>query len=233
VPYALPSEVPLYLEELGAVSIRYSQAPPQRQGKNLVYPTYRNFMYERMILTKKNKDLAWFLLKASNFIENKNDPDANTVIRIHNPEKNVLDKASEVKRIAQIDVLLMNEDSKVYNLESMRKIADRFGVDIENFKEEAAGFTIREAVIEADNKKNPDFNIATLLKFAKSLKKVKVEEEITEDPADTKYTQAQLSVMYPAQLNPISEELKTQKVPAVTKSIQIAQILEAQKLVEA
>lgn len=229
VPFALPSEVPIYLKELGAVSIRYSPGSPQRQGKELVWPTYRNFMYDRMILTKKNRDLAWFLLIASNFVENKNDPDSNRVIRIYDPEKNILDKASEVKRIAQIDVLLMNEESSVYNIGSMQNIADRFGVNIENFKVEAAGFTIREAVIDADNKKNPDFNIKALLKYAKGLKVV---EKDPEDTGDKKYTQDELSIMFPPELALISDKLRTQKVPAVKKVEQIRQILEAQKILE-
>ena len=43
-PYALPTEIPMYLEESGAVSIKYSQYPPQRRGKEIIYPTTKNFM---------------------------------------------------------------------------------------------------------------------------------------------------------------------------------------------
>ena len=223
VPFALPTSVPIYLEEMGAVSIRYSPSPPQREGKELIYPTYRNFMYERLILTEKNKDLAWFLLKASNFIED-GDSSSKKVMRIHNPEKNLEDKASEVKRIAKVDALLMNEDSLLYNKASLQEIADQFGIDIKNFKKEAAGYTIREAIIEADNKRNPDMNIKAFLEIADEMVRQKEKQKLI----GIQYKKEDLDAMYPTQLNPISDSYKTQKMPQVTKNAQVTQILEAQ-----
>jgi len=227
VPFALPTAVPLYLDSMGAVEIRYSKAPPQKQGKSLVYPTFRLFMYERMILTKQNKDLAWFMLKATNFIGD-GDIGSKNVIRIYNPEKNVLDKASEVKRIAKVDALLMNDDSPVYNIASMRTIADNFGVDIKDYNLEAAGFTIREEVINADNSKNPDFNIKKLLAFADTL--TKKNKKVVEEPKEKehRYSRDELAVMYPAEINPISDKFGTEKPTKVKKEEQINQILEAQ-----
>ena len=237
VPFALPSSVPVYLETLGAVSVRYSDAPPQRQGKNLVYPTYRNFMYERLILTKKNKDLAWFILKATNFIEG-GDPGSKKVMRIYDPQKNILDKASEVKRIAKVDALLMNEDSHVFNIEALRDIADKFGVDIKEFGVEAAGFVIREAVIDADNKNNPEFNIKKLLDYADKIvtaqkKKKKEEEELIDNGEGVKdkyYSEEELTAMVQTELNIVSDKLETLKVPRCKKIEQIALILKAQVL---
>jgi len=239
VPFALPTEVPLYLDTLGSISIRYSKAPPQKQGKNIVYPTYRNFMFERMILTEKNKDLAWFILKATNFIEG-GDPSSKKVMRIYNPQKNVLDKASEVKRIAKVDALLMNEDSHVFNEDSLRTIADKFGIDTKDFGVEAAGFVIREAVIDADNNNNPDLNIKKLLEFVekiavvqkKELKQAKEAEE-NKDPDEPKekyHSEEELSVMFQAELNALSVSLGTRKVPQCKKTEQIALILKAQVL---
>lgn len=246
VPFALPTEVPVYLDTLGAVSIRYSKAPPQLVDRKLVYPTFRNFMYERMIITEKNKDLAWFILKATTFVEG-GDPGNKKVIRISNPQKDILEKASEVKKIARVDALLMNDDSHVFNIVSLRQIADKFGVDIKDYETEAAGFTIREAVIEADNAKSPHFNINILLEYIEKMpKKPRVEpEEVKEEvqPEEVKeekplspyvfgselYNREELELLYPAELNPISDEFKTAKVPSVTKAKQIDLILEAKK----
>jgi len=233
VPFALPNEVPVYLDSLGAVSIRYSKEAPQRHGKEIVYPTYRNFMYERMILTEKNKDLAWFILKATTFIQGGN-PSSNKVIRISNPEKSVLDKASEVKRIAKVDALLMNEDSEIYNMESLRNISDKYGIDIKDFDVEAAAFTIREAVIDAENSNSPDLSIKRFLNF---IGRMGVDERRDERDRIKKekmtalpvmYNQDQLAGMGHTQRNDISKILETQKPPQCTKLEQIKQILEAQ-----
>jgi len=236
VPFALPNEVPIYLDTLGAVSIRYSKEAPQRHGKEIVYPTYRNFMYERMILTENNKDLAWFILKATTFIQG-GDPSSKKVIRISNPEKTVLNKASEVKRIAKVDALLMSEVSEVYDKDTLRIIADKFGVDIKDYDVEAAAFTIREAIIDADNSNNPDFNIQKFLNFVKRILQDEKREKKAQERIEAKlaakermvrYSQDELAAMGFSQMNPISKKLGTLMVPKVTKIVQIQQILAAQ-----
>lgn len=67
---ALPVEVPYYDDEMGATLVRYSTTPPQKTpAGNLTWSTKYLEFREMMTITDKQKDLAWFLLFASNLIK--------------------------------------------------------------------------------------------------------------------------------------------------------------------
>jgi hypothetical protein len=67
---ALPVEVPYYDDEMGATLVRYSTTPPQKTpAGNLTWATKYLEFREMMTITDKQKDLAWFLLFASNLIK--------------------------------------------------------------------------------------------------------------------------------------------------------------------
>jgi len=69
-PVALPVEVPWYDDELGATLIRYSPNPPRRNGEGKLTWTLKYLEFnETLAVTDKQKDLAWFLLFASNLIK--------------------------------------------------------------------------------------------------------------------------------------------------------------------
>lgn len=69
-PIALPATIPFYDDEMGAVTIRYSTAPPQRTPNNTFTWTTKYIQFREMLtLTDKQKDLAWFLLFASNLVQ--------------------------------------------------------------------------------------------------------------------------------------------------------------------
>lgn len=66
---ALPSEVPYYDSKVGAMSIRYSKMPPRRESENrLSWDTRHIMLEETMVIGERDKDLAWFLLYASDLI---------------------------------------------------------------------------------------------------------------------------------------------------------------------
>ena len=109
VPFALPTEFPIYLNELGAVSVKYSEYPPQRSGNRIVWPPTRNFIEERLTLTKQKRDLAWFLIKATKFVKAEGNEDALTWI--DDPNSEIIEQASKVKRTVKIDKLLLDDES--------------------------------------------------------------------------------------------------------------------------
>jgi hypothetical protein len=67
---ALPIEVPFYDEDMGATIIRYSTTPPQRNPNgSLQWATKYLELRENMTIDEKKKDLAWFMLFASNLVK--------------------------------------------------------------------------------------------------------------------------------------------------------------------
>ena len=67
---ALPVTIPYYDDELGATVIRYATSPPEKtdSGKTSWSTKYIEFR-GNIVITDKQKDLAWFLLFASNLVE--------------------------------------------------------------------------------------------------------------------------------------------------------------------
>lgn len=220
--FALPTEIPVYLDEMGAVSVRYSEFSPVRQGKTITYPTTRLFMDKVMYITDKEKDKAWFLLKATNFVRNDNNPKA--FMWVDDPQRAMAKQAGDVKRIAKVDALLMNEESKLYNKKAMQFIADTFGIEIGQLDVESSAYTIREKILSGDKTNNPEMNIDKFMEVAGRLI----------NRAKT-YTKEELEILAkdnPKELNAISRDLGTPYVPKCTREQQIEYILNP-NLVEA
>jgi hypothetical protein len=67
---ALPVEIPYYDDEIGATTIRYATSNPiKNQHGNFTWATKYIDFQETLTITDKQKDLAWFLLFASNLIK--------------------------------------------------------------------------------------------------------------------------------------------------------------------
>lgn len=218
-PVDLPTVMPIYLDSLGAVSIRYSKTPPERKGESVTFSGNRLFVYENMLLTKKEKDLAWFILKATNFVKSETNKSSSAFLRIEDPKKEVEQKASEVKRIVKVDQLLMNEDSPVYNKESLQYIADKFGVDIKGHDLESAGFLIRETVINGEKGKNPDVNIDRLLSLVAKLSNNMVDAR--------KYSKEELDSMPKDVINELSKKRGLPYPPKCTREAQTEKLIES------
>lgn len=67
---ALPVEIPYYDDEIGATTIRYATSNPiKNQHGNFTWATKYIEFQETLTITDKQKDLAWFLIFASNLIK--------------------------------------------------------------------------------------------------------------------------------------------------------------------
>lgn len=243
-PIALPVEKPIYLDSLGSISVKYSKEPPQRQGDSVTYPSNRLLVYEKLMLTRKDKDLAWYLLKASNFVIEDGSESIAAFLRIEDPKAEVRKKAGEIKLIAQVDAYLLRDDSPLFNQKAMQMIADRFGFELENDDLEIVAYELRQNIIAAHESKNPDVNVPNFIKFAKKLeanlsggkpkkeekKEAKVEDE-NKEPSGT-YNQEQLGAMTQQERNVVAEKFGIRKSPPATKIEQIGEILDKQKNLE-
>lgn len=231
VPFSLPLSIPLYLESMGAVSIRYSEASPQRSGKLVTYPRNRKFIYDALLIKPTEKDLAWFIIKVSNFVK-QNESDSG-FLYLEDPEKELGLKADEVRSVAKVDMLLMNEDSLLYNMEAIKFFADKFAIDIKDYRLETASFIVREAIMAAEKTKNPDFNISVFLKAAEKYQKgisKKKEKELEDiEIPDGGFTIEELGQMEQVKLNQVSRKYGTKYPPHCKKPEQISLIMEKQE----
>jgi hypothetical protein len=230
VPYALPVEIPLYIDSIGAVSVRYSEYPPQRQGKNLTWPVTKLFVEDRITLRENQLDKAWYLLYATKFVRNEGNGKA--FMWIDDPNEAIKVQAGSVKRMAQVDMYLTNESSALYNELAIRTIADKYGIDIKDHDLEIAAYVVRDAIVKGDEKKNPDVNIDNFLAFAKTLelklKKKDPKKEETDIQLPEEITVEWLNGLEQKELNAVSKKLGTKTPPQVNRLDQTAQIMELQ-----
>ena len=225
-PFALPVEIPVYLESLGAISIRYSKSAPQRNGKIVTYPNNRLFIEDIKVLRETDKDLAWYLLMATKFVILNPDDKAEVqdkihgILKIYNPGKEQKVKAGNLKRIAQVDNYLLNEDSLIYNKESLQRIGDLFGIKT-NDDIELSALTIRESVLSGEEGKNPDVNIDRFLEIA---------TEMADVAGLGTFTRIELDKMSQKELTLISKKLGTRRPPQCTRLVQTDEILAKQEV---
>jgi hypothetical protein len=171
-PIALPVVNPMYIEPLGAINVRYSRSAPQRSndGKMITYPGARLLVYDKMILTEREKDLAWYMLEATEFIEKEGVHNPAAFLKIHDPKKEVKEKISKLKRDALVDSYLLRDDSLLFNDESLTAIADRFGIELDGKNpKEINAYILRDAIVKGEESRNSDINIDLFIDFAKKM----------------------------------------------------------------
>lgn len=235
-PIALPTEYPFYLDSMGAINVRYSKGAPQRQGKSIIYPVNKLFVSNFLTVTRANKDFAWILFEVSNFVrmDGKEDLGNAAFLKIDDPKEEIRGKASEVKRIAQVDSYLMFDDSIILNKQSLQLIADKFGIDIEKSDSvEMSAYLIREDILAGDKTKNNDVNSVLFLDFAKKLKnKLNKTAGVVDPPTNLRalgeYTSEYLENLSQKDRNNVAKKLEVKMCPPITKVDQIAEILEKQ-----
>lgn len=165
-PIALPTEMPMYIDGIGAISIRYSQYTPQRHDKIVTYPGRPRLYGETLLLSKGEKDFAWFLLIATNFVRRGDKNDKSGIYDIFNPVKELKVKSKEVKRRFEVEKLLSDETSPYYNLDALTMFADKFGINTDKMDVDLAAYTVREQVFAGEDNNNPAVNVQKFVEYA-------------------------------------------------------------------
>lgn len=115
-PIAIPMNVSVYDPSLGSIEIRYSKRPPVKAGNNLIWSRDGDsLMFETMSLTDKQLDLAWFLLKASDYVEKG-------IIKLVDKDLEFEGTFDSIKRQADAASLLFNDNVTLENLEVIASI---------------------------------------------------------------------------------------------------------------
>lgn len=228
-PFALPMEISIYTEEWGAVNVRYSKYSPSRNGKIVTYPTNRLLVGKTLLIKKEEKDLAWFLLLATKFVERDDINKETGIFKIYNPTTELKSKAEEVKRIASLDKYLSSSDSPIYTKELLIVIADRLGVEIDDSDLMLSAYQIRESVLAGDRANNPGLNIKAFEAIVEEVAPKEVYTPLVDVNnvvvPEEGYSAEQLSVMTQLERNALSKHLGTSYPPSCKKTVQIAEIL--------
>lgn len=234
VPYSLPVEVYLYLDSMGSVSVRYSKnAPIYTDGKQYTYVNNRIFIEDRLHLTEEQIDLAWFILKATKFVElvDKDgtpikEQGSNRFLRIDNPLYRVKKETSKLKKIAKLDSLIYFDDSPLYDLDTVKRVANQLGVTVQLDHIDIAVHQLRSAIMKGEETNNPDVNIDKFVAAASRLAKVDYPTEWDGKIPEEGFKEIQLRALNYAELNRLSDHLGTKKPPKCNKETQIKEILE-------
>lgn len=70
-PIALPMVANVYLSDLGSVQIRYSRNPPIVNDNRVIWQNGNDLFFDTKSIGEDEMDLAWFYLKASDFLKKK------------------------------------------------------------------------------------------------------------------------------------------------------------------
>ncbi len=224
--YALPSVLNIYIEEFGAITIRYSPNVPTRTDKTVTYIPARIFIEDLLVIPKKNKDLAWFIIEASNYVaESREKVQGSKFLYLDDPVKDVEVHGQDLRKYVKLDYYLLDEDSPVYNKKDIIFIADKFGFTINEGSLLASATLLRDSIISAEKNGNPDITIPNVITAIKKLiAKNNIEDDLPESPYDLET----LKSLSQKSLNLISDKMGTQKVPRVKRSKQVELILEKQ-----
>ena len=70
-PMSLPMTTSIYDEEVGSISVRYSSNAPQKVDNRIIWQRNKetDLFFDTMSISIKQLDLAWFLLRATNYLE--------------------------------------------------------------------------------------------------------------------------------------------------------------------
>lgn len=176
VPFALPVEVYIDLPSLGRVGVRYSETAPILVDKNYVYTGNRLLIYDRIQVKDTQIDLAWYLIKACDFVEVTDvegnlltERGGNRFLKIDNPIVEVKAKASENKKIASLDRYIYLDDSPIYNIDAANHLARQFGIEIDARTVDMAMHQIRSAVLAGESTRNPNINIERFVTYVKQM----------------------------------------------------------------
>lgn len=204
-PFALPTSFSMYVENMGAVEVRYSKTAPIKRGDNISWNSVDIMIEEGKVFTKEDADLAWFLILATNFVKNG-------ILKIHDELEDVKKESEKFVANSKLNALLASAQEV-----TLDKIISGLGFSVpRNASPSDKAYLIAKNL--------PTTDAVTIAKVTESL--LKEQEKQLASPADGKaYTEEELQSFSIADLNKVAAKLGAVKCPPSTKVNQIQDIL--------
>ena len=166
-PIAIPYNVNIYDPEMGSVEIRYSRRPPIKNGQNLMWPRdQESLIGETLSVTEQRLDYAWFLMKASPFVNNG-------IIKLVDRQLEYEGTFAQIRKQKDVTNILFDDNISLETLQGIATIVWPSGeVDGDSKEELATKMWNRIQEGEKNKKKyNYDALIAAHGKFAEATAK--------------------------------------------------------------
>jgi len=155
-PVALPMVANVYLEDLGSVQVRYSKEPPTIQDGKKRYREADRMFDEITSISENEMDLAWFLLKATSYVDKG-------ILKLENRKLEFDNKFDAIKRQAKPFALLFSDNrTREELIEVADIIFDEGGVNPDGNVSELA-VSIWDKVKDGDAR-NKSYNYDSLYK---------------------------------------------------------------------
>lgn len=214
VPFSLPVEAYVNLPSLGSVAVRYSKNAPVLVDRNYVYTGNRIMIHDRLHLKEDQIDLAWYIIKASKFVEvtdeegNSIDRSGSRFLKIDNPEIEIKKISKQNKRIAELDKFIYFDDSPIYNLDAVKHISNQFGIEIKANTIDTAMHQVRSAVLAGEKNKHPEINIDRFIAYCNALGRREYSKEWDGEIPEGGWNLVQLKAYGYESLKAIGEKLE-------------------------
>ena len=148
-PIGIPMNVHVYDEELGSVEIRYSRRPPIRSGNRLIWQSDgESIIHEHLSISEQRLDFAWFLLKASPYIQTG-------VIKLLDKDAEYSGEFDDVKKQLEASRYIFDEDITEDVILAIAKIILPKSMKIEGETKKEVGTKLWNIVTKAYENRQP------------------------------------------------------------------------------
>lgn len=166
-PIAIPYNVNIYDPEMGSVEIRYSRRPPIKNGQHLMWPRdQESLIGETLSVSEQRLDYAWFLMKASPFVNNG-------IIKLVDRQVEYEGTFAQIRKQKDVTNILFDDNITLETLQGIASILWPSGEVDGDSKEELATKMWNRVQEGEKNKKAHNFDalIAAYGKFAEAVSK--------------------------------------------------------------
>jgi hypothetical protein len=170
-PIAIPMNISMGDPELGAIQIRYSDSPPIKTDKKLVWGAVKKgIINENLFIPEKDIDFAWYIIKATSFIEDG-------IFRIVDKKAEYEGKFSEMKKQMDASRIIFDEDVTLERLETLADLVlpSTMKVTADEQEEYAAKFW---DIIKAGEQAGKTYNYDALIEADKKVSKAQAADYI-------------------------------------------------------
>jgi len=173
-PRAFPLKATIEDTELGSVTVRYSKQPPEKTDTGrLIWPLDRNSMMEEMkSISEDQLDLAWFLLRASKYVEKG-------IFKVHDEQVEFEGEFKNILKQADASKILFSNDVTREDVLTLAEMILPPEMQIEGDTKEIVSVRLWDIVSKGDKAKK-EYNYDALIRANEKMKKAEADSVIKE-----------------------------------------------------
>lgn len=168
-PIMLPSNVHIYDNEMGSVEIRYSRRPPIRSGSRVVWTSDKDLMFNEIkSVSEQRLDFAWFLLKASDYVEKG-------IIKLIDKQAEYAGTFDSIKKQLEASKTIFDDDVTIEKVKAIAEIVLPKNITVTGDTKEEVATRFWEMVVKGTEQKKA-YNYDAVIAAGERLSNAKLEE---------------------------------------------------------